>query len=290
MCLLVLQNKNATIDESSLKNAYNSNEDGVGYSFVNDGKITTKKFRSYSKFLKQWLVDNEQFGSSSPFLLHFRLATHGVEQGTFNVHPFKVREGMVFAHNGIINEVDKDLKLSDTQVFNRDVLQGLKKTFLEDKHIVTLISGFIGSSKLVFLNKDKSFKIVNEGLGHWKDDVWYSNKSYEACEVVYRGCGYGWNSYSNYDGWGRVKAQATSPVKHMPAGSKSKCEWCYSMVPKLTHTDISDYYEDEEPSFIWLCDECIEYEEQNLDALTEEKDWNDSFNSDQLAVWKGGSE
>ena len=64
----------------------------------------------------------------------------------------------------------------------------------------------------MFLNKDKSFKIVNEGLGHWKDDVWYSNKSYEACEVVYRGSGYGWNSYSNYDGWGRVKAQATSPV------------------------------------------------------------------------------
>ena len=128
MCLLILQKEEAKIKEKHLKNAYDNNSDGVGYSYIDDGNVTTKKFRKYKKFLKNWNYDVKQEGSLTPFLLHFRLATHGVEEGTFNVHPFTVRQGLVFAHTGIINEVDDDKKLSDTQVFNRDILKNLKKS------------------------------------------------------------------------------------------------------------------------------------------------------------------
>ena len=123
MCLLVMQEQNTTIEDKNLKNAYDSNPDGVGYSFINsNNKIMTKKYRDYKKFLSAYQGDIKEFGNSSPFLLHFRLATHGQSEGTFNVHPFKVSKDTVFAHNGIISDVDDDKKLSDTQVFNRDIL------------------------------------------------------------------------------------------------------------------------------------------------------------------------
>ena len=122
MCLLILQEKKATISENNLKNAYQNNADGVGYSYIVGEKMITKKFRKYKKFLTNYNYDINSYGNKSPFLLHFRLATHGTNKGTTNVHPFKVREGLMFAHNGIISDVDKDKELSDTQVFNRDIV------------------------------------------------------------------------------------------------------------------------------------------------------------------------
>ena len=264
MCLLVLQKENATIKEKHLKNAFDSNEDGVGYSYVDNSKIVTKKFRKYNNFLKNWNNDNEKFSNKSPFLLHFRLATHGIEEGTFNVHPFAVRKDLVFAHNGIINEVDDDKKMSDTQVFNRDILQNLKKSFLQDTIMIKLIEGFIGSSKLAFLNKDKSYKIINEDLGHWLDDVWFSNKSYEY-KSIYASYG-SFKGYTDY-GWDdnyvtRNDIQAKSPVKNLNVAEP--CNWCGDRVFKLTHTDIADYYEDNEPSYLWMCDECIKVEDEDM--------------------------
>ena len=43
MCLLVLQKENATIKEKYLKNAFDSNDDGVGYSYVDSYRIVTKE-------------------------------------------------------------------------------------------------------------------------------------------------------------------------------------------------------------------------------------------------------
>ena len=280
MCLLVLQKQNASIKEEYLENAFDSNDDGVGYSYVDENRITTKKFRKYKNFLKNWNNDNAKFSNKSPFLLHFRLATHGIEEGTFNVHPFSVRKDMVFAHNGIINEVDDDKKMSDTQVFNRDILQNLKKSFLQDSIMIKLIEGFIGNSKLAFLNQDKSFKIINESAGHWLDDVWFSNNSYQYKSYSYKpnSCGYG-----NYGGYGwisddyavRDKTKAKNSIKHLTLAEA--CNWCGDKVFKLTHTDITDYYEDDEPSYLWMCDDCIEIEDDELLEQEEIKEWNNSF-------------
>ena len=52
MCLLILKSKEGHIKKESLKNAFDSNSDGVGFSFVKNGKITTKKFRKFSKFFR----------------------------------------------------------------------------------------------------------------------------------------------------------------------------------------------------------------------------------------------
>lgn len=273
MCLLVMQEQNTTIKDKNLKNAYDSNPDGVGYSFINsNSKIMTKKYRNYKKFLSAYQSDIMEFGSSSPFLLHFRMATHGESKGTFNVHPFKVSKDMVFAHNGIISEVDDDKKLSDTQVFNRDILQKLKDEFLSDIILIKLIKGFIGSSKLAFLNRDGSFQIINEKLGHWKKGVWYSNSSYKD-RVTYSAEGKWWKAYNTYGGYGAyddygcddsfnsvVSKQATNPNKNS-LHNTLECAYCSDMVCNLTHYDVSDMYKEKEPSYMWMCDDCVTIEE-----------------------------
>lgn len=193
MCLLILKKKDGHIKKESLQTAFNGNRDGVGFSFVRDGKLTTKKFRKFSKFFKQYESD-VLHNSDSNFIVHFRLSTHGTSEGTFNVHPFKVSDDLVFAHNGMINNVEDDKKLSDTQVFNRDILQDLPTDFLSYKATRKLIGDFIGHSKLVFLNSQNDFTIINESLGHWNNNVWYSNNSYKSSgDAVACGWSYGYN-------------------------------------------------------------------------------------------------
>ena len=208
-------------------------------------------------------------GSKSPFLLDFRLATHGLEEGTFNVHPFTIRQGLVFAHNGIINDVAYDKKLSDTQVFNRDILKYLKKSFLKDDVLVTLIEGFLGTSKLVFLDKDKSYKILNEDAGSWNKGVWYSNTSYSYQAYTYPTYnkpskkhsygGYGWSDDYDDFSFDRETKQDKEATKFLP--NKEQCGWCGDMVDKLNHTNISDMYNDDEPTYLWMCDGCTEVED-----------------------------
>ena len=51
MCLLILQEKEAKIKDDLLNNAYVGNPDGVGYSYIDYGKLTTKKYWKNNKFL-----------------------------------------------------------------------------------------------------------------------------------------------------------------------------------------------------------------------------------------------
>ena len=282
MCLLILQERGSTIEEQSLSNAFQANRDGVGYSYIKEDRMVTKKFRDYKKFLKGYNSDIANFGYQSPFLLHFRLTTHGTNKGTFNVHPFKVREGLMFAHNGVISDVDDDKKLSDTQVFNRDILQKLPTNFLMETAMIKLIEGFIGSSKLVFLNVDGSYDIINESLGHWDKGVWYSNSSYKSYSNIYGG--YNYKTYDNIGscGWSddylfdddtddfnssfsrttknqedlfKPRSTTISPKPDL------KCEFCSDMVNSLSEVDINDPYDDvKQPTWLSICEECSNYE------------------------------
>ena len=83
-----------------------------------------------------------------------------------------VSDDVVFGHNGVINSVDDDIKLSDTRMFNKQVLKPLNKK--DDKFMFNpvfrfLIENSIGSSKLAFLKSDGKFSIIGESLGnHWR--------------------------------------------------------------------------------------------------------------------------
>lgn len=219
MCLLVVQKPNAKMTNKQIENAWDRNSDGSGYSFCKDNKIVTKKYMDLNDF-KSNLNNDWNSNKDKVFLIHFRYATHGVCDVS-NVHPFKVNNGLVFGHNGVINSVEDDNVLSDTQVFNNTILKNLKSGFLKSDAIKKLISEFIGNSKLAFLDKNNRYTIINSYLGSWNKDksIWFSNDSHKKSNVIVSGGNYnGWTKY-NYNNYIHNQFKFDDE-------SNKKCDWC----------------------------------------------------------------
>lgn len=183
MCIAIFASPHTKVPEEHLLESYKSNKDGCGFAYVSTDytghkKIKIYKTMDYDKFLKNY---NRAFKNNpeSPFLIHFRIATHGTVD-TFNCHPFKVNKNLAFIHNGIISGVGTDAKKSDTQMFNDVILKNLPKDFYKYEHYKLLIEKFIVGSKIIMLDVDGNYQIYNESSGHWLNDVWYSNSSYKS--------------------------------------------------------------------------------------------------------------
>ena len=220
MCLLVVQKPNAKMSNKQIENAWIRNSDGSGYSFCKDNKIITKKYMDLNDF-KSNLNNDWNSNKDKVFLIHFRYATHGITDVS-NVHPFKVNNGLVFGHNGVINCVDDDNQLSDTQVFNNTILKNLKNGFLKNDAIKKLISESIGNSKLAFLDNQNRYTIINSYLGNWNQNksIWFSNDSHKKSKVVVYG--------GNYNGWSKYN-HIQNDFKFDEENTKSKrCDWCLS--------------------------------------------------------------
>ena len=159
-------------------------------------------------FILQYLESYATYGASSPFMVHMRIATHG-SVSLANCHPFTIEldgEGdMMFMHNGIIDNVDKDVEgtdLTDTEGLALFVLNDMHDGWLDNPHLVDFIETFIDYSKLVFLTTspalDKNLYILNDDNGVWSEDgIWYSNYSCfnyskATAKAPFGSTGYGW--------------------------------------------------------------------------------------------------
>ena len=231
------------MSNKSINNSWNRNEDGSGYAFIKDGVIQTKKYLELKDFKKSYNQDFKKYGHNSKFLIHFRYATHGVNDLS-NVHPFKVNSSMVFGHNGVINTVRDDKKLSDTRVFNVDILQKLNSNFFYCDTTLELISEYIGGSKLVFLNSKNEFKIVNEADGHWnkKGSIWYSNDSYKKPKYYYNNIGGGYRrsgmvALPNDCGTDACNTDDKKQSFNLADDSFLVCDWCQTKTDRTTTID-----------------------------------------------------
>ena len=207
ICVAIAQYRGAaTLTPAELSAGWETNPHGGGFAYVNsDGFIETFKSMDKSKFIDAYLAAHAEYGDSSAFIVHMRIATHGkIDIST--AHPFTVRlqgEGeMVFAHNGIISCVDHltNNDTSDTMAFRDSVLEYLDDNWLDNDVLVDMIDDLIGWSKLVFLTTSPKLEhelyIVNEKAGHWTDAGWFSNKS---CVVTSTPVKYDMDSWDDYD-------------------------------------------------------------------------------------------
>lgn len=215
MCILVLQRAGQTIVKKRLKAMYDNNPDGAGFAYVNTDHLGKKKLITYksmvfNKFYKK-LRRAERLNPESNFLIHTRIATSG-ELSTHNCHPFQINHDVVMGHNGIISAArrDPDGLDNDTRMFVRDTVQELPEDFMYNNAICDMMGSYIGAgSKLIFLNVDNEYVIINEDKGNWVDDVWYSNTSYKprvACE------------YKNYT--------PPRPQRKINEASHIECDYC----------------------------------------------------------------
>jgi hypothetical protein len=80
---------------------------------------------------------------------------------------------------------DKSDKRSDTRIFKDTILAKLPRYWERNDAILDLLEERIGISKVIMLDVDNNYTFLREDLGHWKDDVWYSNNAYMHRPQVY---------------------------------------------------------------------------------------------------------
>jgi glutamine amidotransferase len=178
MCIAIYKPEEKIISKATLKECYSSNPDGAGFMFSDNKQLNIQKgFFNFDSFYNAYKQHQDK-----KVVIHFRIKTHG-EINETNCHPFAVNNSLAFVHNGIINGLDGDKKLSDTIHFNEQILQPLVNKWgnlaLFQDPMINLIESRIGYSKLIFLDRHGNHKIMNESKGQWDDGVWYSNNSYK---------------------------------------------------------------------------------------------------------------
>jgi predicted glutamine amidotransferase len=188
MCIIISLPVGSSVKNSVLSHAWKSNPDGAGYMFVENIDTSpvvkvVKGFFKYNSFLssfEQHRIENP----NSNFVIHFRYATHGSIKKN-NCHPFWVVENeLCMTHNGTIN-VPREGDITDSQVVANLIGTLYKDNItIEVPAIQTLLTAFVGTSKLVFLDKNNKVTIINEKLGDVVDGVWYSNTYYKTTRVT----------------------------------------------------------------------------------------------------------
>lgn len=176
MCIIIFA-ENGQIPKSHLKESLGVNPHGWGFMQPDgDGSLQIIKGMGKAQFWKHW----RQRRKEVPTVFHARFATHG-KRDCDTCHPFAIpgHPGLGVAHNGILTKhADDKSELSDTQIFIKKILAHLPKGFTKHSGVKKLMEEYIGYNKLVFLNSKGEVTFINEKLGHWSNNRWYSNYSY----------------------------------------------------------------------------------------------------------------
>jgi len=177
MCLAIYKPSKAQVDWDALEEGFRCNAHGAGFVTARKGVLEIHKgFFTFDAFRAAYLPHAHKQAA-----IHFRLATHG-DRNEANCHPFSVTDEIAMIHNGILSIDTSDAKeMSDTWHYVQYVLRPLaleNRDFYSHGSIKFLGESAISGSKFVFLRADGDWDIWNQDDGHWKGDLWYSNRSY----------------------------------------------------------------------------------------------------------------
>lgn len=182
MCCLIYASKGTVVPEDHISEAWRMNPHGGGFAWIDpnkEGGVWYSKRHMDLNAFKHNLKDVKD----TPLIMHFRIASVG-KRIPENTHPFVIGKGLsgwVMAHNGTIPDMDLRGDESDTSAFARDVLGPLmdnNPNQIFDPDTKRTLEERIKGSKMVLMGPKGQHVILNEGLGHWKDGIWYSNYSY----------------------------------------------------------------------------------------------------------------
>jgi len=260
MCICVYAPAGKKIPREYLENSWEVNSDGAGLMFVRDKKLYVyKELWDKEAFFEYYEHMYEVFGEASPFVLHFRIITHG-KIDLLNCHPHKVNENLAFVHNGIISGVGATMngEKSDSVLFGEKYLRGLPEGALDNESIRLLIADKCGSSKLVFLDNIGNVYMINDNLGEWNEGIWYSNSSYKSSAPFYSGSSCGAHGSSWRTSWKNEKHKGVSACdcedKDWEDYWEKKKEG--DKKNKSLNTKVADISESEEVEELDICPLC----------------------------------
>lgn len=244
MCIAILNTKQTTLKKEILRNCWENNGDGAGILYIGTNKKLSvfKEMVSFDNFYTNYIEIKKKYGKNN-MVLHFRISTHGRINET-NCHPFLVSDEVGFVHNGMIYDVPNSTEYSDTYMFNETILKNLKDGFEYQETVLDMLETFIGSgSKLIFLNNDDHYAIVNEKAGHWNMGCWFSNSSYKQVNsyVDFGGIkksksslGYGYGSWGGYNTYNNYGSGSSYHSKFKETTIKQSTGWSdYADMPEV---------------------------------------------------------
>lgn len=193
MCIIIAKRKNGRIPtEYELKNAFEYNNDGAGFMYVDNNKVIIDKgYMKLEDFIaryKELLVKYNNFTNKS-LVIHCRIGTSG-RNTKGNTHPYPITNNskelrktnlitdIGIAHNGIIRDYELTGKFNDTQEFIMKYLYPIYshyKDFYKNKYITNGIEEITNSKFAILDTKDNIYKI-----GDFIEDkgLYFSNDSY----------------------------------------------------------------------------------------------------------------
>lgn len=221
MCIIIAKDKIGRLPkEEELKNAFEYNDDGAGFMYVDNGKVVIDKgymtFESFMKHYKSLLKKYNDFKNKS-LVIHCRIGTSG-RNTKGNTHPYPItnkvknlkkvhlsREDIGIAHNGIIHGYGTATGLNDTQEYiskylyplyshykdfykNKDMLYqiematGSKFAILDSSDNIYYVGDFIDDNGLNFSNNtyEKSYYSYNYGYNYWYGNSYNQQKEVDS--------------------------------------------------------------------------------------------------------------
>jgi len=192
MCIAIHQPRNTTLKKRTLRKCWDVNPDGAGLMFADGGEVRTSKHSTFDGFYTEYSKVKRTIDPAD-LVIHFRIATHGGINER-NTHPHQVNLNTWLVHNGVISQqCVKGSMLSDSIHFAK-LLGNLPLNFTNNKAIMELISDYIDTDKIIFLNSSGEVNIVNRELGFEKYGCWFSNSYPFKAPVVYKRF-----SFNDYD-------------------------------------------------------------------------------------------
>jgi len=251
MCVIVIKKAGVLMpNEENIRDMWERNSDGAGFMYAVGGEVIIEKgfmtLRDFNNALagaEKRLHSKGYIIKEVPFILHFRITTHGGTNAE-NTHPFPISKNIKtlqaldvitdlgMAHNGIIRNTPRSIKISDTMEFIISMvtpLRGLNSEFLNHKEIRELLKDSVNGSRLVFLTKDGDITKIgswDNGTIEGTEELIYSNLHHEPyTHTNYTGTSYGnWSQYDD-DEWykryqGDTKKKAKRNFKVIPMDVK----------------------------------------------------------------------
>jgi len=183
MCLLIYKPAGANVQPilDDLRAIAGTHEDGFGLAYFREGKVWSHR----GFYTPQQMETSIKYTEDYPTIYHWRMATGG-KRNESNCHPFKLRDGSVFAHNGVI----PDIRLSPTnKKSDTHILADLSPT--EDDFWANLGRFVVSGNKFALMNPKGQVYIWGEKLGTWSKDIWWSNFMHSSYGC-YRQYSHGW--------------------------------------------------------------------------------------------------
>lgn len=247
MCLLTVFSPDAIVDEKRLENAAVNNPDGFGFAILLGDHIARFRSMEFGETADYFLKLRNLYPDTFA-IFHHRYATGGGNT-VENCHPFTWAFDDRFAvgHNGVL-PIAPGNKKSDTRIWAEHYLNDFSPSVLDDEKWVQRTENWLGSSKIAVLSAghETNFDlyILNESLGHWHENVWYSNNSYELWERRYAPSQKFFRNFRDYQSVGESVSSARTDL--------ISCSYCFNVW--TAEEDFSNLICGECDS-CWICEE-----------------------------------